>query len=82
MSGYYPPGFGAASDLDHVEGALRETQLDEPCPDCRGVMFRFGWRSGDDTIACVECDYQRDTEREWCCDAGPIGHGGRHWKEE
>lgn len=30
---------------------------------------------------CGDCAACYAPEEEWCCDAGPMGHGGRHWKE-
>ena len=31
---------------------------------------------------CGDCANCFAPEEAWCCDAGPVGHSGRHWKEE
>ena len=62
----YPPGFGSASDLDHVEGALREADIKLRCSkcyrdDCLSVAF---WRSGEPTTVCNECGRDDEATRE------------------
>jgi len=82
----YPDGFGSARDLDHVDGPLSEEDINENCPKCYNPnsLYRVTWRLGSPQILCYECDYEREAtdDEAWCCDAGPIGHPGRHWKEE
>lgn len=58
----YPPGFGSARDLDHVEGPLREVDIPLRCSwcyrdDCLNVAF---WRSGSPTTICNECGRDDD----------------------
>ncbi len=61
----YPPGFGSARDLDHVEGAVSEEEIiDERCPDCREVsLVRITWRSAPTEVVCsVGCNYRREED--------------------
>ncbi len=61
----YPPGFGSASDLDHVEGPLTEEELAEPCPLCTKTdLVRETFRAAPARVACWSCDYERDEEDE------------------
>lgn len=59
----YPPGFGSAYDLDHVEGPLAEVEIDEECPDCHNAdgcgLVRQTCRMGV-VVVCTGCDYRRD----------------------
>lgn len=87
MSSNYPPG--VTGNEYEIAGPDYEEELpDERCPQClrRYTMYAQGYR-GTRWVNCSECGYQeeRDPQEDtesWCCDAGPIGHGGRHWKED
>ena len=62
----YPPGFGSASDLDHVEGPLREVDIKWRCSqchydDCLNVAF---WRQGGPTTICNECGRDDEATRD------------------
>jgi hypothetical protein len=57
----YPPGFGSASDLDHVYGPLSEEDLNTECPECDQVaLVRLTWRSGGAQVICAECGYEKE----------------------
>lgn len=61
----YPPGFGSARDLDHVDGPLSEEDIvDERCPDCTEVsLVRFTWRASGTTVECARgCNYYREED--------------------
>ena len=61
MTGGFPPGF-SASDYDHVEGPIREEELEGECPKCGeeySMIVRY-WRSAADTVACMACNYEWD----------------------
>lgn len=77
----YPPG--VSGNEREIAGPDHERELtDEACPRCGAVaLLEEGWR-GDRWVSCGECGHQEEREPEWCCDAGPVGHGGRHWHEE
>lgn len=80
----YPPGV-TGFELE-IAGPDYERETDQDCPreDCEGKLLEQGYR-GRRWVVCAICDYQadgEDGEADWCCDAGPIGHPGRHWKEE
>jgi uncharacterized protein (DUF983 family) len=61
----YPPGFGSARDLDHVEGPLTEDDIEGTCPQCgEDALTRLTWRSGGTQIACAACDYEQDEGEE------------------
>ena len=58
-----PPGFGSGRDLDHVEGPLTETELDEDCLQCDwSWLTRTTWRASVTTVDCDNCDYHRDED--------------------
>lgn len=54
---------------------------DAPCPRCDSSQItEYGYRRWAGRF-CRECGAEWEAEPEWCCDAGPLGHIGRHWRE-
>ena len=54
----YPPGFGSAYDLDHVEGPLEEYEIEGECEKCHreGYLIKSVWRSREPMIDCGACE--------------------------
>lgn len=61
----YPPGFGGAHDLDHVEGPVSQEEIvDELCSECHETrLIRLTWHGGKVTVECQSgCNYYREED--------------------
>ena len=75
----YPPG--VTGNEYAINGPDYEVETHEACPKCGFSLLEQGYYF-ERWVVCTNCDYTEDREPAWCCDAGPMGHSGRHWNED